>query len=944
MMVLMRTLLLGSVCLLTGCGSAALVHPQTTAPPAHAEKELSPDARLARGLTRLEQSRYADAEADLTAALSGSKKGEAWLGLSELLLTTGRYADAMDRAKLARAAGADAQACTLAQAHALRAAGEIEAALAALRAIPAPNAGPELRLLLGELLLETGKRKEAEPVLLTLIEDYNSDRIAKTDGAGLTRVGRAAHLLRSPKDANDAFDEAERAQSGNPHVRTLLYRAQLYLEKYDPGHAEEVLSEALQLAPQHPEANMLLAEVRLAQALDFDEAERLARLALSQNPKLTHAYFVLAGIAVRDQDLKAADRYVTEGLRGNPRDLPLLSMRAVVRFLAEDLTGFEQQKAAILRLNPEYSRLYSIVGEFADWEHRYDEIVVLMKEAVALDAKDAKAEGELGFNLIRAGNEVEGVAALERSFRMDKFNVRVFNTLGMYEDVIAKDYVTVSSPRFAIRYKKSERELLERYVPELLGRAFDTMQKSYGFTPVLPVGVELYAERENFGIRTSGLPQIAIQGVCFGKTLASMSPAHESFNLGMTLWHELSHVFHIQMSKSRVPRWFTEGLAEYETILARPEWARENDQELFEAVRGERLPALGNMSRAFTRAEELADVGMAYYASSQILVMLAGHYGHGKLAEMLRQWGAGKTSEQVMSSVLGKQAADLDHEFRRFADHKLARFSTQFMPLQRKGRPERLGKEAKAAPKDVKKQLKYALALLREGEKERAQLVLGAVEKLDPTNADARFLRAELDQHEHPEKSISTLNKMIEAKQDGYAVRLLLGKLLVASGNDPLARAALETAARFDPQAATPHYMLADLAHTRADESAELAALRRLAELEQHENKVYRRLLSLLVTKKGWDEAVKVGEVAVYTDMAGFTTHRLFGEALAQTGNKERAVFELESAALSPAPPADLAEAHTRLAELYAGAGRGRDAARARQRAQELRASAPPPE
>jgi len=943
MMQLMRTLLIGSVCLLTGCGSAALVKPAPAPPPAaSSERELTPDARLARGMTRLGQSRYADAEADLTAALGGSRKGAALLGLSELLLTTGRYADAIERAKQAAGAGADAEASVLAQARALRASGEVTAALDLLRARPAASAGPEARLLSGELLLELGRRKDAEPLLMSLIEDYNADRIPETDGPGMMRVGRAAHLLRSPKDANDAFDQAERAEPGS--VRTLLYRAELYLEKYDPGHAEEVLTEALQIAPQHPEANMLLAEVRLAQALDFDEAERLARVALAQNPKLTHAYFVLAGIAVRDQDLPAADRYVSEGLRGNPRDLPLLSMRAVVRFLAEDPRGFEQQKAAILRLNPEYTRLYSIVGDFADWEHRYDEIVSLMKEAVALDAKDAKAEGELGFNLIRSGNDTDGVSALGRSFRMDPYNVRVYNTLEMYEGVIAKEYVTVSHPRFAIRYKTTEKDLLERYVPALLDRAFDTMQKSYGFTPLTPVGVELYAERENFGIRTSGLPQIAIQGVCFGKTLAAMSPANESFNLGMTLWHELSHVFHIQMSKSRVPRWFTEGLAEYETIIARPEWVRENDQELFEAVRGERLPALGNMSRAFTRAEELEDVGTAYYASSQILVMLANHYGHDKLAEMLRQWGAGKSSEQVMESVLGKKSTELDREFRQFADQKLSRFAMQFMPLQRKGRAERLGKEAKAAPKDVKKQLRYALSLLREGEADHAERLLAQVEKLEPSNADARFLRAELDQHEHPEKSIAMLGKMIEAKQDGYAVRLLLGKLLAAAGDDPAARTALEKAASFDPLSATPQYLLAEMAHTRADDDAELAALRRLGELEQHENKVYRRLLSLLVAKKGWDEAVKVGEVAIYADTEGFTTHRLFGEALAQTGNKERAVFELESATLSPAEPLDLAEAHNRLAELYGSLGRARDAVRARKRAQELKASAPPSE
>jgi predicted Zn-dependent protease len=248
------------------------------------------------------------------------------------------------------------------------------------------------------------------------------------------------------------------------------------------------------------------------------------------------------------------------------------------------------------------------------------------------------------------------------------------------------------------------------------------------------------------------------------------------------------------------------------------------------------------------------------------------------------------------------------------------------------------------ALRDVKKQLRYALSLLREGEAEHAEQVLAQVEKLAPSDADARFLRAELEQHEHPEKSIAMLRRMIEAKQDGYAVRLLLGKLLAAAGDDPGARTALEKAASFDPLSATPQYLLAEMAHTRADDDAELAALRRLGELEQHENKVYRRLLSLLVAKKGWDEAVKVGEVAIYADTEGFTTHRLFGEALAQTGNQERAVFELESATLSPAEPLDLADAHNRLAEIYGSLGRARAAARARKRAQELKASAPPPE
>jgi tetratricopeptide (TPR) repeat protein len=265
------------------------------------------------------------------------------------------------------------------------------------------------------------------------------------------------------------------------------------------------------------------------------------------------------------------------------------------------------------------------------------------------------------------------------------------------------------------------------------------------------------------------------------------------------------------------------------------------------------------------------------------------------------------------------------------------------MPLQQRGRPERLANEAKAAPRDVTAQLRYALSLLRVGERDQAERVLHDIEKLDPRSADLHFLQAELEQHEHRDKAIAILRDMAQSKQDGYAVELLLGKLLSAAGDDAAARGALEKASEFDPLSATPHYLLAEIAQNRADDAAELEQLRRLGELEQHEGKVYRRLLTLLIAKKGWDEAVKVGESAIYADTEGFTTHRLFGEALAQTGNTERAAFELESATLSPAEPEQLAEAHTRLAELYASAGRSRDAARSRKRAAELRAAAPAP-
>jgi len=493
--------------------------------------------------------------------------------------------------------------------------------------------------------------------------------------------------------------------------------------------------------------------------------------------------------------------------------------------------------------------------------------------------------------------------------------------LNLYEKVIAKEYVTVDHPPFRIRYRKDERAILERYVPALLSEAWSRMIKAYGFTPETPIGVELYAERQNFGIRTGGLPETAIQGVCFGRTLAAMSPRYESFNLGMTLWHELSHVFHIQLSKSHVPRWFTEGLAEYETIVRRPEWAREQDPDLYQALRAARLPAVANMTRAFTRAEELNDVATAYYASSQIMGLWVAEYGMPKLSEMLRKWGAGQRTPQVLRDVLGKPPEQLDSEFRTFLQQRLSRYASQFVPIARGGSIPRAQAAVERSPDSAAAHTTLALALLRRGRGDRAKSELARALTLDPKFADARFLDAQLAAHEDPAQAIKSLQKLIADGKDGYAVEMLLAQTF-ASNDELSTKRALLAASQFDPSQASPHYTLADLAEKSADLAGELAALRALTALEQHEPKVYQRLLRRLNESGAYQEAAELGEAAVFADVSGLTTHLLFAEALARTGKLARAQFELESATLCEGSAEDLAEAHARLAELHASNGK----------------------
>lgn len=869
---------------------------------------------------------------------------QAQLGIARVQLATGGYAVAAGVYESLKDAPLPLRIeAALVSAEALRRSGDSDSAERFLREASARHGSVSLRVTHGETLIALGRRKAAEAVLMTVIEDYNQDRITKGDGYELGFVARAAHLLRSPEDANDAFNEAEQVLSGDSRI--LLWRAELYLEKYDPGHAEEVVTEVLTRAPNHPDALVWMAEVKLAQSLDFGEAKRLAQQALTVNPALSRAYFVLAGLSLRDMRLEQAESFVRQGLGLNPKDLELLSMQASVQFLADDHAGFERTKAEVFKLNPEYSRFYQIVGEYAEWEHRYEEVVTMMRAATEIDDDDARAHAQLGLNLIRNGDDRAGLASLRKSFAKDPFNVRVYNTLNLYEKTIANHYVDVPGEQFNLRYSKVEKPLLERYVPKLLNEAWEKFEEYYKFSPLTPVGVELYAERESFAIRTSGLPQTAIQGVCFGKTVASMSPRFEQFNLGMTLWHELAHVFHIQLSKNHVPRWFTEGLAEYETLVERIEWKREKDAELFAALRDQRLPKIGAMNEAFTHAEDLTDVTVAYYASTQVVRMLAETYGRGKLREMLVLWGEGKRTEEVIRLALGVRSAELDTAFALYVDGQLARYKTQFVPVQRTGNAARVQERVKKHPREANAHARFALLALQQGDDSAAAAALETALKLSPGLPDALWLKARLAlRQENPELALTLAQRLVASDHDGYETQMIVARAALMTGDLASQRAALAHAARFDPTQAEAHYGLVEFGRAHSDAAVVESSLATLIQLEEHNGSVFQDYMNLLLHAGRAKEAVEVGRAAVFADMEGVGTHLGFAKVLVAAGDSRAAEFQFESAIATPGEGSAKANAHLAYAEFLKATGRANLARVQFDRAKELvKPPMPPP-
>lgn len=874
----------------------------------------APAGPLASALEAARTSDYPRAESELR-AITGGDKPAAQLALARIVLEQGRFTESDAIAQHVGGTKDQQLHATALRARGLFAQGKHDEAVKLLE--PDKDAqgagGRAIRLLLGEYRIATGHRKDAEAPLHSIIDDYNNDAIGSTDAEGLAVAGRAAMLLRSPKDANKLLNESERVDKTG--VDGLVWHAALYLDTYDPGHAEETLNQAAKIAPHRPDISILLARVKLEQTLDFDAADKLIKDALATNPHLASAYAVRASVALRDGDLDQASSAITAGLAQDPNDTELWTLRAAERFLADDRPGYDAAKKETLARNGEFAKFYEIVGDFAEWEHRYSDIIAMMKEAVLLDPDDGKAYAELGLTEMRDGDEQGGLASLQKAWSKDHFNVRVFNTLNLYEQTIATAYDLTQENVFALRYPKEEEKVLARYVPRMLGEAWGSMKGRYDFAPDSPVQVELYSNREQFSVRTSGLPNIGIEGVCFGHVLAAMSPKSEPFNWGNVLWHELGHVFAIQLSKSRVPRWFTEGLSEYETIVRRPEWKRELDPELYQALKAGRLPGAVQMNRAFTHAASGEDMTVAYYASSQMMVFTAETFGMPKIVQALKLWGEGKRTPEVIQLAFGLPASEYDSRYRAWQKGRLSRFDGQFYVNDRPLPPDEAKAKAEAAPRDAKALAAYGLSLLHDHKLDDAKTALEHALTLDPKEPTALYLLARLAlAHKDAAQAGARLAALVANHVDGYPIQMALAEVADAKKDKAALRRALESANRFDPSQSEPLKGLLLLAEEdkRDDDATDLVG--RWAMLDQHDRKAWRTWLRRLVDKKRWAEAAKVGESALFVDVESGGLHVDYAHALSELGQHEKAEFELTSATLCSGPAKDRAAANVLLA------------------------------
>ena len=467
----------------------------------------------------------------------------------------------------------------------------------------------------------------------------------------------------------EAFWKARRYQDANNEFRALVARypknpdyrvrwGRMYLEHWQPNIASDLFKEALEIKADHAGALLGLA---LVAAENFEgQGEALARKALEADPKLLEAQELLARIALEDNNNRKATEEANKALAIDPASVEGKAILATIDLLADKKdTSWD----------PHSARGYETIGHFFVLNRRYEEGIQYYRKALELDPQLYTARSELGINLMRLGQDVEAFKQLETCYNSGFQDYATVNSLKLIDSY--KNFVEFKTPRTILKVHKKEAELLRLYFEPEMERILTTYERKYKIKLDRPVQVEVYPDHEDFAVRTLGVPGLGALGVTFGHVLAMDSPSGRppgQFHWASTLWHEMSHVFTLTGTGSRVPRWFTEGLAVHEETAVNREWGDRISPMVLKAIKDKKLLPVTELDRGFVHPTEAAQVIVSYFQGGRICDYINEKWGWDTLLAMLHDFGAGEETAAVIRKELKIEPEEFDKRFFAFVE------------------------------------------------------------------------------------------------------------------------------------------------------------------------------------------------------------------------------------------------------------------------------------
>ena len=531
------------------------------------------------------------------------------------------------------------------------------------RASRAPNHSWKVWTNLGRARLRLGDFEGARMAFEHVVDAYNQN--PRNDYESLIAAAVAASHTNDKRGALRLLTRAAKMPNVVP-VEALVASGHLFYSTYQVGDAISDFKKALNLNPRNSEA---LAGLALCKEHDhqYRHAAILANKAITTDALCLPAYLLLAHIKLVENDTAGVNEYVAKVAAVDSEHPELLAIKACERFIANDQVTMEKVLEKRHSVAPNDGSLLLALGRLAMLQRRNSEAEQFLRRGLERNPRDAKLYKALGEILIRDGRGTEARQMLERAHRIDKHMVTVVNYLKVI-NYMAEEYV-VSLPKDDVLVHTELRDGFwrPRLINEING-IVSRYRQSYAYHHQQPLIVEIFPEQKWLAARSVGLPYIPALGVCFGRVVCVDSPLVKCkpFHWRAVLAHELSHAFTLGVTEGRIPRWFTEGLAQLDERVERP-LEQVRSFKLYAEL--QELPEMDKFEKPFLQPRSPYDISSAYYQAFLATRWLFERYGDKGIQKMLKALGDKRVEPAKVLYALG-DGDKLKNDIRTFLyDH-----------------------------------------------------------------------------------------------------------------------------------------------------------------------------------------------------------------------------------------------------------------------------------
>lgn len=225
-----------------------------------------------------------------------------------------------------------------------------------------------------------------------------------------------------------------------------------------------------------------------------------------------------------------------------------------------------------------------------------------------------------------------------------------------------------TSSHFYVKFNPGDRADAEM-VLDTAERFYYPVINDFGFTPRGRIPLIIYSSREELNRSFGWQSNESAMGVYWAGTIRVLSPRawvdeqepaliKEAFVFSGPMAHELAHLAVDYLTGGNYPRWFTEGVAQYEEYkLTGFEMAYDGDPV------NQFLYSMDSLAADF---DKLPDQSLAYRESFAAVRYLVYRYGEKSLFELIKVLGRGEDFNQALKMVIGTDRHNFEYQWQKW--------------------------------------------------------------------------------------------------------------------------------------------------------------------------------------------------------------------------------------------------------------------------------------